>query len=299
MQILNPDAPSPSPHYGVVKPLDCAAAAPGRTPVSIVVPCFNEEDGLAHLADVLADVERQWPQYDWRFVFVDDASTDATAELMQRQFSKWRNAAVLRHHQNRGITGAILSGLHYADTSIVCSIDSDCTYDPRDLGRLVPLIQAGNDMVTASPYHPLGGVAGVPAWRLVLSKAASWLYRATFRAHVYTFTACYRAYRRESVIGLDVQNPQYGGLAEMLLLLLIDGGRVAEFPTTLQVRRFGQSKMKVVRTIFAHLSLMRRLLPVSWASGKGRAQPVPIPAIAGGARPDLASPVVTAPRKAA
>jgi glycosyltransferase involved in cell wall biosynthesis len=277
MQILNPDRTARSEFYGIVKPLSCGNA-PGRTPVSVIVPCFNEEDGLEQLSEVFADLERMWPQYDWRFLFVDDCSTDKTSEVMQRQFAGQANCAVLRHHQNRGITGAILTGLDYANTEIVCSIDSDCTYDPRDLGRLVPMIEAGNDMITASPYHPQGGVAGVPAWRLVLSKAASTLYRLAFRAHVYTFTACYRAYRRSSVIHLDVQNPRYGGLAEMLLLLLIDGGRVGEFPTTLQVRRFGSSKMKVVRTIFAHLALMRKLLPVSWASGKPRATPIPAPA---------------------
>ena len=116
-----------------------------------------------------------------RFLFVDDCSTDTTSELLLKQFGGWSNAAILRHTVNLGITGAIRSGIAFADTEIVCSIDSDCTYDPCDLGRIVPMIAAGNDLVTASPYHPAGGVAGVPGWRLVLSKSASWLYRFAFR----------------------------------------------------------------------------------------------------------------------
>ena len=264
-------------HYAVVKPLT-ARPASDRVVVSVVIPCFNEEQGLAQLTGVLRGTAAKWPQYDWRFLFVNDCSTDRTLELLEEQFADWPHCAILSHHQNRGITGAILSGTDYADSDIVCSIDSDCTYDPRDLGLLVQMIEAGNDMVTASPYHPEGDVAGVPAWRLVLSRAASMLYRAAFRAHVYTFTACYRAYRRDSVMQLDVQNPQYGGLAEMLLLLMIAGGRIAEFPTVLKVRQFGQSKMKVFRTIGAHLSLMARLMPVSWTSRAPRAVPIPAPA---------------------
>lgn len=267
---------------------------PGRTAVSVIAPCFNEEDGIPPLAQRLLELESQWPEYDWRFIFVDDCSTDTTAELLQRQFGGWTNAAIIRHNVNLGITGAIRSGIEFSDTEIVCSIDSDCTYDPRDLGRLVPMIAAGNDLVTASPYHPQGGVAGVPGWRLVLSKSASWLYRFVFGAQVYTFTACYRAYRRSAVVDLQVENTRYGGLAEMLLLVMIAGGRVAEFPTVLQVRQFGQSKMKVVRTIGAHLALMRRLLPVSWASPHPRAQPIETPIIA-----PRTVPAATPARKAA
>ncbi|MCA9052416.1 MAG: glycosyltransferase family 2 protein [Planctomycetaceae bacterium] len=275
MNVLSPDAGAET--YAVVKPL-AAGLGSRSNAVSVVVPCFNEEQGLDQLTGVLRETESRWPQYNWRFIFVNDCSTDRTLELLTQQFSEWPNAAVLSHHHNLGITGAILSGTRYADSEIVCSIDSDCTYDPRDLGALVQMIEAGNDMVTASPYHPEGGVAGVPAWRLILSRAASMLYRAAFRAHVYTFTACYRAYRRSAVMKLNVENPQYGGLAEMLLLLMIDGGRIAEFPTVLKVRQFGQSKMKVVRTIMAHLTLMRRLAPVSWSSRTPRGAPIPAPA---------------------
>lgn len=260
--------------YGVLKPFATGASHQGK-PVSVVIPCFNEEQGIGQLPAVLRDLEALSPQYHWKFIVVDDASTDATPELAQKLFGDWPNCSILRHHRNLGITGAILSGTTHADTEIVCSIDSDCTYDPRDLGQMVPLIEAGNDMITASPYHPDGGVAGVPAWRLVLSRAASMLYRAAFRAHVYTFTACFRAYRRDAVLRLEIENNSFGGLAEMLIRLLIDGGRIGELPTTLRVRRFGQSKMKVLRTIGAHLSLLRQLMPVSWASRQPRAVPVP------------------------
>lgn len=248
----------------------------GRVPVSVVIPCFNEEEGLNALAEALAEVERDWPEYDWRYIFVDDASTDATSEVISRQFADQPHCAVLRHRQNQGITGAILTGIDFADTEIVCSIDSDCTYDPRHLGHLVRLIEAGNDLITASPYHPQGEVAGVPAWRLVLSKAASTLYRLTFWADVYTFTACYRAHRRTTMQQLDIENQRYGGLAEMLLKTMIAGGRVGEFPAVLRVRQFGQSKMKVVRTIGSHLALMARLLPKSWAAAHLRQTPVPV-----------------------
>ena len=50
-----------------------------------------------------------------------------------------------------------------------------------DLGKMVPLLTDGVDLVTASPYHPSGAVKNVPGWRLLLSKGSSFLYRRVLR----------------------------------------------------------------------------------------------------------------------
>jgi hypothetical protein len=49
------------------------------------------------------------------------------------------------------------------------------------------------------------------------------------------------------------------GVAELLGRLDVTGGKIVEFPTTLEVRLFGISKMKTVRTIGGHLKLLVRL----------------------------------------
>ena len=61
---------------------------------------------------------------------------------------------------------AIVTGLKHAETELVCSIDADCTYDPRQLPALLRTLTQDMAMVTASPYHPQGKVENVPAWRL-------------------------------------------------------------------------------------------------------------------------------------
>ena len=64
--------------------------------------------------------------------------------------------------------------------------------------RLLEILERGADVVTASPYHPDGGVANVPAYRLILSRGASFLYRVALRRDVHTYTSIFRAYRRAS-----------------------------------------------------------------------------------------------------
>jgi polysaccharide deacetylase family protein (PEP-CTERM system associated) len=232
-----------------------------RTPVTIVVPCFNEESILPYLANTLKSVEATLASdYELHFIFVDDCSTDGTADSLRGLFGSWPNCVFVRHKQNLGVAAAILNGIRHAETEVVCSIDCDCTYDPHDLRGMIPLLAEDVAMVTASPYHPQGRVRNVPGWRLSLSKSASFLYRRTLRQRLHTYTSCFRAYRRSAVIDLRLRETGFLGIAETLGRLDLRGAKIVEYPTTLEVRLFGQSKMKVVRTIGGHLRLLARLL---------------------------------------
>ena len=111
------------------------------------------------------------------------------------------------------------------------------------------------DMVTASPYHKEGGVRNVPGWRLFLSKGASFLYRRTLKTKLDTYTSCFRVYRRSAVTNLNIRENGFLGVAEMLGLLDIRGGNIVEYPAVLEVRLFGSSKMKTIKTIGGHLTL--------------------------------------------
>jgi hypothetical protein len=134
-------------------------------------------------------------------------------------------------------------------------------------------------MVTASPYHPAGSVHNVPFWRLALSKSLSRIYRVVLRQPLYTFTSCFRVYRRSAVADLRIEREGFLGIAEMLGTLALSGATIIEHPATLEVRVLGHSKMKVLRTIIGHLGLIadfsrRRML--SPGNPKPGDSPVPV-----------------------
>jgi polysaccharide deacetylase family protein (PEP-CTERM system associated) len=251
--------PTPRPLPRAV-PVPAPAPMPAPAAVTVVVPCYNEELTLPYLANTLRSVEAALAaRYELRFVFVDDGSRDATWETMQRIFAGRPRYELLRHPTNRGVASAILTGIRHADTEVVCSIDCDCTYDPHQLRRLIPMLTDGVDLVTASPYHAQGKVWNVPWWRLALSKGLSRLYRLVLNHQIATYTSCFRVYRRAAVIGLPVRAGGFLGVAEMLGLLDLSGGRIVECPAALEVRLLGRSKMKIARTMAGHLRLLARL----------------------------------------
>jgi hypothetical protein len=247
--------------HGLVDLQPTAVSQPApKTPVSIVVPCFNEELILPYLANTLDRVvESLDPDYDLRFIFVDDGSVDHTWSSLHSLFGERANTQLIHHSENRGVAAAILTGIKSADSEIVCSIDCDCTYDPHQLKRLIPLLEEGVDMVTASPYHDQGEVRNVPRWRLFLSRSLSMLYRRVLRHQLATYTSCFRVYRRDAVADVQVTEGGFLGVAEMLGRLDLEGGRIVECPAVLEVRLLGRSKMKTMRTIAGHLRLLLRL----------------------------------------
>ena len=234
-------------------------AAHERLPVTVVVPCYNEELVLPYLSNTLEDVKRNLAgAYDLRFLFVDDGSTDETWSQLERIFGSRPDCSLWKQPRNMGVAAAIMAGIREAKTEVVCSIDCDCTYDPMQLQGMLPLLDDDVALVTASPYHPLGGVMNVPPWRLFLSRGLSRLYRRVLGQKLATFTSCFRVYRRSAMLDLELEEGGFLGVAEMIGLLSMKRARIAEQPAVLEVRMLGRSKMKIVRTIFGHLGLLAR-----------------------------------------
>jgi len=205
----------------------------------------------------LADLKRGLAgKYELEFLLVDDGSTDETWSLLHDVFRGRPDVQLLQHETNRGLAAAIATGLARSQAEIVASLDADCTYHPRQLASMLPLLTDDVDLVVASPYHPRGDVVGVPAWRLWFSRLASRLYGTVMRNKLHTYTSCVRVYRRSAVIDLPIRHRGFVGVVELVWQLDRRGGRIVECPARLTVRKTGQSKMRIARTAIAHLGLL-------------------------------------------
>jgi polysaccharide deacetylase family protein (PEP-CTERM system associated) len=234
-----------------------------RTPLSIVIPCFNEETSLPYLSNTLAGVEAELSRaHAVQFIFVDDGSADDTWKVLQEIFGSRANYTLIRHERNRGVAATIMTGIQAAKSEVICSMDCDCTYDPHELGTMIGMLAPDVDLVTASPYHSQGRVLNVPEWRLFLSRTLSKMYGLVLRHQLATYTACFRVYRRSAVADLPLSRAGFIGIAELLGKLDLAGSNIVEYPTTLEVRILGRSKMKIVKTIAGHIQLIFELLGI-------------------------------------
>lgn len=232
-----------------------------KTKASVVVPCYYEEETLPYLARTLASFTADnIDTLDLSFVLVDDGSKDRTWEVLNELFGDKPNYTLVQHPQNRGIAAATMTGIIAAKDEIVCGIDCDCSFDPHTLAQMIPLMTPEYDMVQASPYHKDGGVMNVPEWRLVLSRNLSRVYNILLNHRFASYTACFRVYRRSAIKDIVLDDEGFLGIAEMFIKLDQSGSKFVEFPTILEARIIGDSKMKTVPVIIAHLHMIRSLI---------------------------------------
>lgn len=230
--------------------------------ISVVIPCFNEEDNITKLKDELLPVLRELQQQSEQpaaveVIFVDDGSTDSTWDLLRQTFSGLNIAGIsfrfMQHEVNRGLGAALRTGFSVVSGDLVVTTDSDGTYQFSTIPAMLNYLSPGIDMVTASPYHPQGNVVGVPAYRLVLSQGASFLYRVLVNWKIHTYTCLFRAYRRKVIDTISFQSDGFLAGTELMVKGMLKGYGVAEFPAVLYTRMFGVSKARLARTIRAHL----------------------------------------------
>lgn len=233
--------------------------------ISIIIPIYNEVDNIPKLQHELAPVINYLAiENSVELVFVDDGSTDGTLQALIEAFSALfpRKVAVrFRHHEsNRGLGAALCTGFSAASGDLLVTTDSDGTYSFTEIPSLLSSLKPNLDMVTASPYHPSGGIAGVPAYRLALSKGASLIYRMLVDWNVHTYTALFRVYRRCFIEDTSFESIGFVGQTELMVRGMLLGHKVGEYPAVLHRREYGVSKSKLLRTIFAHLRLQWRVI---------------------------------------
>lgn len=248
----------------------CSSAAATATDspvaVSVIIPCYNEEEALPQLrrkiVPVLDLLERRYGEAGGcELILVDDGSRDGTLAGLHAALADDRRVRIVAHERNRGLGAALRTGLAHSRGELIVTTDADGTYDFAEIPGMLARLDEGVDVVTASPYHPEGGVLGVPAYRLILSQGASLIYRTLLDASIYCYTAMFRAYRRKVLEAVDFQAPGYLAMAEILAEAILGGFRVVEYPTVLAVRRYGQSKARVAQILRDHLRFQAGLVP--------------------------------------
>jgi dolichol-phosphate mannosyltransferase len=226
---------------------------------TLLIPCFNESEGIPQLCAKLRELLPHLPAGATEILFVDDGSTDNTAGAIRNE-ATGLPYSIVAHKANRGLGAALRTGFANAAGDEIVTMDSDCTYDPMQVVELLRILRTGKDVVTGSPYHPEGHVVNVIGWRLLLSKTLSYLYWLVVPVRIYTYTSCFRAYRRDALSYLEAESDGFLAVTQLLVSAILNGCTVAEMPAVLTSRKFGRSKIRTMRVAFSHLGFLLHVL---------------------------------------
>lgn len=114
--------------------------------ISIIVPAFNEEGNIEAVAEQIKQQAEQFRKYE--IIFINDGSTDATAEKLRMLHRSNPNIQFISFSRNFGHQSALLAGIHHASGDCIISMDADLQHPPAMIPQLVSKWQEGFDIVT-------------------------------------------------------------------------------------------------------------------------------------------------------
>jgi dolichol-phosphate mannosyltransferase len=129
--------------------------APARPLLSVVVPCFNEEEVIEH-TDARLSVALEAITEDYEIIYVDDGSRDATAQKLRRIQTRDARVKVIRLSRNFGHQIAVTAGVTYACGQAVVLIDADLQDPPEVIADMVAKWREGYEVVYGQRAERVG-----------------------------------------------------------------------------------------------------------------------------------------------
>ena len=208
--------------------------------LSIVIPIHNEEPSILPLYDrltaVLESLQRQY-----EIIFVDDASTDRSFDLLANLVEIDARLKVVRLRRNFGQTAALSAGFDEAQGSIIISLDGDLQHAPEDIPALLAKIEEGYDIASGWRKDRMDNALT----RKIPSRIANWLMAKSSGIALRDFGTTFKAYRAEVLKEINL----YGELHRFIpALASFYGARIAEVPIRNTPRVAGDSHYGLGRT---------------------------------------------------
>ncbi len=109
--------------------------------ISVIVPCYNEEEALPYFYDAIINTAEQMNDFDFEFIFVNDGSKDRTLELSKQLAKKDPRVKYVSFSRNFGKEAAIYAGLENSTGDYCVLMDADLQDPPALLPEMMEAIQ--------------------------------------------------------------------------------------------------------------------------------------------------------------
>ena len=111
--------------------------------ISIIVPCYNEQEALPYFSKEIIRIADQLPAYEFQIVFVNDGSKDKTLELLKSYEKSDPRIHYISFSRNFGKEAAMYAGFRYATGDYVAVMDADMQDPPALLPDMLQIIKSG------------------------------------------------------------------------------------------------------------------------------------------------------------
>ncbi|WP_435251816.1 polyprenol monophosphomannose synthase [Streptomyces tendae] len=209
----------------------------------VIIPTYNEAENIKA---IVTRVREAVPEA--HVLVADDNSPDGTGKLADELAAADDHVQVMHRKGKEGLGAAYLAGFRWGlehGYGVLIEMDADGSHQPEELPRLLTALK-GADLVLGSRWVPGGRVVNWPKSREIISRGGSMYSRIALALPLRDITGGYRAFRRETLEGLgleEVASQGYCFQVDLARRAIKAGYHVVEVPITFVERELGDSKM--------------------------------------------------------
>lgn len=209
--------------------------------LAVIAPTLNERGNVAPL---LAALQRALNGIAYEVIFVDDGSTDGTADAVREIARTDGRVRLIARHGRRGLSSAVIEGMMATAAPVIAVIDADMQHDEAILPRLYHAVADGDDLAVGTRYAGGGSTGEWDAGRVKASRVATRLAGMVLKTELSDPMSGFFAIRADLARELV---PRLSGIGFKILLDLAASAqrplKTVEIPYTFRDRQAGDSKM--------------------------------------------------------
>ena len=225
--------------------------------LTIATPFYNEEEGLDNYFETLKKIYILInKKINLKFLFIDDGSSDSTQKKLYnfKEKNLLYDITIFSHEKNFGYGRTLKNSIKLCNTKYLITYDSDCTYDYKIIDTLIDqILKDENDIINVS-YKLAEKDIEANIFRKILSWGSSFIYNILFSEiknyNVKVFTCSFRIYEVSQIKNIKLISEDFNCCAELMIKAMINKLNIIEIPGENIGRKFGYSKMKIIKNIF-------------------------------------------------
>ena len=218
--------------------------------ISIIVPLFNEDESLPHLAEWIDRVMEEH-HFDYEVIMVDDGSKDRSWQVIEDLHTKNPRYNGVKFRRNYGKSAALNVGFGHAQGDVVITMDADLQDSPDEVPELYRMVkEEGFDLVSGWKKKRYDSKLA----KNIPSKFFNWTTRKMSGIKLHDFNCGLKAYRRDVVKSIEV----YGEMHRYIPVIAKWAGftNIGEKVVQHRKREFGVTKFGLDRFVNGYLDLM-------------------------------------------